>query len=357
MAVLLDRAGLETCPPRRRKCRTRFQSRPALIANYKPVDRADVEIRPPMGVLGCGTINPMKVFYTDTFTFPLPENHRFPRRKYALLRQRVEESGLISPEDLQIPDPATDEELLRIHTPDYLHRVKEGLLTDKELRRIGLPWSPELVQRSYRSVGGTLAACRAAFEDGVAVSLSGGTHHAHADRGAGYCIFNDAAVAARVMQAEGRVERVVILDCDVHQGDGTASIFAQDPTVFTFSIHGDKNYPFHKPPSDLDIALPDGTGDDAYCEALELGVEQALEAAYADLAIYLAGADPYKDDLFGRLSLTKDGLLARDRIVLEACRGREIPTVVVMSGGYVKNVDDVAEIHFNTVQLIAKQTP
>jgi acetoin utilization deacetylase AcuC-like enzyme len=296
----------------------------------------------------------MKVFYTDTFTFPLPENHRFPQRKYSLLRERVEESGLVPVEDLQIPEPANDEELLRVHTPDYLHRVKTGSLTDKEIRRIGLPWSPELVQRSYRSVGGTIAACRAALKDGVAVSLSGGTHHAHADHGAGYCIFNDVAVAARSMQVEGRVERVVILDCDVHQGDGTASIFAQDTAVFTFSIHGEKNYPLHKPPSDLDIALPDGTGDDAYCEALELGVEKALEAAYADLAIYLAGADPYKDDHFGRLALTKDGLLVRDQLVLETCRFWDLPVAIAMSGGYAKDIEDVAEIHFNTVRLAMK---
>jgi acetoin utilization deacetylase AcuC-like enzyme len=293
----------------------------------------------------------MKAFYTDTFTFPLPENHRFPQRKYALLRQRIEESGLIPAEDLRIPDPASDDELLRVHIPDYIHRVKAGLLTEKEIRRIGLPWSPELVERSYRSVGGTIAACRAALEEGIAVSLSGGTHHAHADKGAGYCIFNDVAVAARTLQAEGLAKRVVILDCDVHQGDGTASIFTQDPTVFTFSIHGEKNYPFHKPPSDLDVALPDGTGDDAYCEALKAEVEQAVEMANADLAIYLAGADPYEDDHFGRLALTKQGLLQRDRIVLEACKGRGIPVAVVMSGGYARQIEDVAEIHFNTVML------
>jgi acetoin utilization deacetylase AcuC-like enzyme len=293
----------------------------------------------------------MKIFYTDTFTFNLPEGHRFPQGKYSLLRQMVEESGWILPEDLQIPEPAKDEDLLRVHTPDYLRRVTEGSLTDKEIRRIGLPWSPQLVERSYRSVGGTIATSHAALEDSIAVSLSGGTHHAFADRGNGYCVFNDVAVAARRMQAEGLVERVVILDCDVHQGDGTASIFAQDPTVFTFSIHGDRNYPFHKPPSDLDIALPDGTGDEAYCEALEEGVEQALDAASADLAIYLAGADPFEDDQFGRLALTKEGLVKRDRIVMEACRGRGIPMAIVMSGGYARKIKDVAQIHFNTVQL------
>ena len=318
-------------------------------------NRADMEIRPPFfPITTRGTIIPMKIFYTDTFTFNLPEGHRFPAKKYSLLRQLVEESGLIPAENLQIPKPAKDEELLRVHTPEYFRRVKEGLLTEKEIRRIGLPWSTELVERSYRSVGATIAACRAALEDGIAASLSGGTHHAHADHGGGYCIFNDAAVAVRAMQAEGRIERAVILDCDVHQGDGTASIFAQDPSVFTFSIHGDRNYPFQKPPSDLDIALPDGTGDETYCEALDVGLEQALDQADADLAIYLAGADPYEDDHFGRLALTKDGLIKRDQMVLEACKGRGIPTAVVMSGGYARKIEDVAEIHFNTVHLATK---
>jgi acetoin utilization deacetylase AcuC-like enzyme len=293
----------------------------------------------------------MKVFYTDTFSFSLPVNHRFPAKKYSLLRQKVEESGLIPPEDLQIPEPAKDENLLHVHTPAYLQRVKEGSLSEKEVRRIGLPWSPELVERSYRSVGGTIATCRAALEDGIAVSLSGGTHHAHTDHGSGYCVFNDAAVAARAMQAAGLVERIVILDCDVHQGDGTASIFAQDPTVFTFSIHGEKNFPFYKPPSDLDIELPDATGDEDYCHALQKGIEVALESANADLAIYLAGADPYKDDHFGRLALTKEGLVARDQIVLEACKARGIPIAILMSGGYARKIEDVAEIHYNTVRL------
>lgn len=293
----------------------------------------------------------MKVFYTDTFSFNLPEGHRFPHGKYALLRQRVEASDLIAPEDLQIPDPASDEDLLRIHSHEYLHRVTEGKLSEKEIRRLGLPWSPELVQRSYRSVGGTIATCRAALEDGIAVSLSGGTHHAHTDHGSGYCVFNDAAVAARAMQAAGLVERVVILDCDVHQGDGTASIFAQDPTVYTFSIHGEKNFPFHKPPSDLDIELPDATGDEGYCYALQNGIEVALESANANLAIYLAGADPYKDDHFGRLALTKEGLVERDQIVMQACKDRGILMAILMSGGYARKIEDVAEIHFNTVRL------
>jgi acetoin utilization deacetylase AcuC-like enzyme len=294
----------------------------------------------------------MKAFYSDQFTFPLRENHRFPIKKYAFLRQRVQECGLLSPQDLLVSEPATDEQLLLVHDLDYLERVKTGQLSSKEIRRIGLPWSIELVERSRRSVGGTIAASRWALREGIAINLAGGTHHAHRAHGAGYCVFNDVAVAARSMQREGGIERVVILDCDVHQGDGTAAIFSDDPSVFTFSIHADKNYPFHKVASDLDIALPDGAGDEAYLEALGQGVEQALTRANADLAIYLAGADPYKDDGLGRLALTKEGLMRRDRLVLQACQARNLPVAIVMSGGYARRIEDVVDIHFNTVRFL-----
>jgi acetoin utilization deacetylase AcuC-like enzyme len=293
----------------------------------------------------------MKVFYTDTFDFPFPSGHRFPVRKYPLLRQRIMEAKLIPVEDLIIPQAATDEQILRVHTFDYHARVTEGHLSTKEVRRIGLPWSNALVERARRSVGGTIAACRAALVDGMAINLGGGTHHAHPDFGAGYCIFNDAAIAARTTQAESLARRVVILDCDVHQGDGTAAIFAVDPTVFTFSIHCDGNYPSHKGKSDLDIALPNGTSDEAYLETLIEGVERALAAAEADLAIYLAGADPYRGDTFGRLSLSKVGLAKRDRIIFEACQTTGLPVAIVMSGGYARHIEDVVDIHFQTVQL------
>jgi acetoin utilization deacetylase AcuC-like enzyme len=203
----------------------------------------------------------MKAFYCDHFVLPLPPEHRFPMRKYALLREQVLAQGIIAPEDLLIPAPATDEEILRAHDAAYLERVKRGDLTRQEQRRIGFPWSAAMVERSRRSSGGTMGACRAALAEGVAVNLAGGTHHAFRDHGEGFCVFNDSAIAARAMQAEGRTRRVVILDCDVHQGNGTASILAGDPTVFTFSIHGANNFPFHKERSDLDIELPDGAGD------------------------------------------------------------------------------------------------
>ena len=226
-----------------------------------------------------------------------------------------------------------------------------GTLSEREVRRIGLPWSPELVERSRRSVGGTVEACRAALSDGIAVSLSGGTHHAFADHGEGFCIFNDCAVAARTVQAEDRVRRVVIIDCDVHQGNGTAAILADDPTVFTFSIHGAKNFPFHKERSDLDLELADGADDATYLAALTAGMDAALAAARADLAIYLAGADPFVDDALGRLALSKAGLAERDRLVLDRCRRAGLPVAVVMAGGYARQIQDTVDIHLETVRI------
>jgi acetoin utilization deacetylase AcuC-like enzyme len=296
----------------------------------------------------------VKAFYCDDFVLPLPPDHRFPMRKYALLRQRVVAEELVATGDLRVPEAATDEQILRAHELDYLTRVKEGLLTEKEQRRIGFPWSPEMVERSCRSSGATIAACRAAFEDGVAVNLAGGTHHAHRDFGAGYCVFNDSAIAARAMQAERRARRVVILDCDVHQGDGTAAILAGDSSVFTFSVHGARNFPFHKQKSDLDIELPDGTTDAVYLDAVEEGVGRALAMAGADLAIYLAGADPYAGDRLGRMAVSMEGLAQRDRLVLGLCRDADLPVAVTMAGGYAPQVDEIAAIHARTVRIAAE---
>jgi acetoin utilization deacetylase AcuC-like enzyme len=296
----------------------------------------------------------MKVYYSDHFVLPLPAGHRFPMQKYALLRKRVAEAGLVPPEDLRAPDPAGDEQLLLVHEPDYLERVKTGTLSEKEIRRIGFPWSPGMVERSRRSVGGTIAACRSALDDGISVNLAGGTHHAYPGHGEGFCVFNDCAVATRVVQAEGKALRVVILDCDVHQGNGTAAIFRDDPGVFTFSIHGAKNFPFHKEAGDLDIALPDGAGDGEFLAALETGVRQAVEQAQADLAIYLAGADPFIGDRLGRLSLSKAGLAARDRMIFNLCRAAGLPVAVTMSGGYARQVEDTVDIHFQTVTIASQ---
>jgi acetoin utilization deacetylase AcuC-like enzyme len=270
--------------------------------------------------------------------------------KYRLLRERVLAAGVVAPDDLLVPRAATDEEILRAHDAEYLQRVQSGGLSREETRRIGFPWSPAMVERSRRSAGGTLAACRAALDDGAAVNLAGGTHHAFRDRGEGYCVFNDAAIAARALQAEGRAERIVIVDCDVHQGNGTAAIFRDDPTAFTFSIHGRNNFPFHKERSDLDVELADGAADAEYLAALEAGLDCALAAARAEFAIYVSGADPHERDRLGRLKVSRAGLLARDRLVFGRCGRNGLPVAVVMAGGYNQDVTETVEVHLQTVR-------
>ena len=295
----------------------------------------------------------MKIFYTDHHVLPLPAGHRFPMPKYALLRKRVEEAGLAGEEALREPRAATDEEILRAHDRGYLEQIVSGQVSAQELRRIGFPWTPQMVERSRRSAGATIEACRAALAEGVGVNPAGGTHHAFRDHGEGYCVFNDSAIAALAMQAESRAGRIAILDCDVHQGNGTAAILANDATVFTFSIHAAKNFPFRKETSDLDIELPDGTGDAEYLAALEQGIRHALAAAQPELVIYLAGADPYMGDRLGRLSLTKAGLEARDRKVFELCGATSVPVAVAMAGGYSSDIADTVDIHFSTVEIAA----
>ncbi len=296
----------------------------------------------------------VQIFYTDHFVLPLPEKHRFPMEKYALLRQRVEAADLSRGAALRVPAAARDEELLRAHDAAYLRRVVSGRLAAAEIRAIGFPWSLQMVERSRRSTGATIEACRAAIEDGVAVSLAGGTHHAFRDHGAGYCVFNDAAVAALAMQSEGRARRVVIVDCDVHQGDGTAAILADDPSIFTFSIHAARNFPFRKTESDLDIPLPDAANDNAYLASLAHGLHHAFSASQPDLAIYLAGADPFEGDRLGRLSLSKEGLRLRDEMVFSMCADLGVPVAVVMAGGYARRIEDSVDIHFRTVQLASE---
>ena len=292
----------------------------------------------------------MKIFYSDHFVLPLPEGHRFPMVKYSMLRERVAgmQNGLEA--ELLVPHAVSDEEILRAHTPAYLGRVVDGSISAKEMRRIGFPWTELMVERSRRASGGTLDACRAALEDGLAANLAGGTHHAFADRGEGYCIFNDSAIAARALQAEGLVEKVAIIDTDVHQGNGTAAILEDDDSIFTFSMHGEKNFPFHKERSDLDLPLPDGADDAEFLAALQKGLEESLDSTRIGMAIYLAGADPYADDKLGRLSVSKEGLAERDRLVLGTCRGRGIPVVATMAGGYAKEVEDTVDIHHQTVR-------
>ena len=269
--------------------------------------------------------------------------------KYRLLRERLQASGVFQEDDFLTPPAATFAELTRAHAPDYVLRVERGELTKQEIRVIGFPWSLEMVERSKRSSGATLAACRTALKDGASANLAGGTHHAFYDRGEGYCVFNDAAIAARTLVAESILERVLIVDCDVHQGNGTASILSNEAHIFTFSIHGANNFPFRKETSDLDIELADGTGDIAYEQALVRGLRQSFATNSPQLVIYLAGADPFEDDKLGKLKLTKAGLKHRDEIVFEYCRARRVPIAIAMAGGYARNIYDTVEIHANTV--------
>ena len=291
----------------------------------------------------------MKLYYADHFVLPLPTGHRFPMEKYALLRERLQASGQFSANDFRVPTAASDEALLRAHDAAYLQRVVDGQLSRDEVRRIGFPWSAEMVERSRRSAGATIAACRSALDEGASANLAGGTHHAHRDFGSGFCVFNDAIVAARAMQAEGRAAQLAIIDCDVHQGDGSAAMAASDASIFTCSLHGAKNFPFRKQRSDLDVELADGTADAHYLERLARALDVVFARCVPDLVIYLAGADPYADDRLGRLALSIDGLAARDTMVLDRCRDEGVPVALAMAGGYARNIAESVEIHANSI--------
>ena len=292
----------------------------------------------------------MRIYYTDHFVLPLPEGHRFPMAKYAELRRRLVLSPWLPPGSLHEPPALTDEVLALAHTREYLERVSRGTLSAAEQRRIGFPWSERMVERSRRASGATYAACLSALESGAGINLAGGTHHAFADHGEGFCVFNDSAVAARAMQAEGRVGRVAVIDCDVHQGNGTAAILAGDESIFTCSLHGAANWPLHKEHSDLDIALPDRTGDADYLAALDQALDETFRRSRPELVIYLSGADAWEGDRLGRLALSKAGLLARDRRVFETCLDRGVPVAVTMGGGYAPDVQDTVDIHYETVR-------
>ncbi|MFM8635922.1 MAG: histone deacetylase [Planctomycetia bacterium] len=297
----------------------------------------------------------MRLFPCDRFHLPLPEGHRFPIEKYSRLRQRLERHAAEgAPLEFIEPHAATADELLRVHCREYVGRVMAGALSPAEVRRIGFPWSPELVERSLRSTGAAVDAAAAALQDGAAASLAGGTHHAGRDFGEGYCVFNDVAVAAREMQARGAVRRVLVLDCDVHQGNGTAEIFADDETVFTMSIHGAKNFPLRKHPGSLDVGLEDGTGDAEYLERLEAAVQESFSRSRPDLVLFIAGADPYEGDRLGRLRLTKRGLLDRDRLVLDAASTAGAPIAIVCGGGYCTDIESIVDIHAATMLLAAQ---
>lgn len=291
----------------------------------------------------------MRCFYSDTFVLPLPEGHRFPMAKYSGLRERLLRDGIVSPGDLHEAPRASWDDLRLVHTDEYLTAIDQGTLPRDAQRRIGFPWSPQMVERARRSVGATIAAARAALQEGCGANLAGGTHHAFADRGEGYCVFNDVAIAARVLQRDCQVTRVAVVDCDVHQGNGTAAIFRDDETVFTLSLHGARNYPFVKQTSDLDVELDDGISDEPYLARLAHCLDVAFQHR-PDVVFYLAGADPYEGDRLGRLKLTIDGLAQRDTLVFSRCREAAVPVAVTMSGGYAPDVEAIVTIHANTLR-------
>jgi acetoin utilization deacetylase AcuC-like enzyme len=296
---------------------------------------------------------PLTVWSSARYTFPLPPDHRFPVAKYAMLRERVVAERIVSPERVLDPVAATDELLRLVHTADYVDRFAAGAMSDAEIRRLGFPWSPALVERSRRAVGGTVAAARHALAHGTAMNLAGGTHHAFPDHGEGFCVFNDVAIAIRALRGEGRIRRAAVIDLDVHQGNGTHAIFAGDPDVFTFSMHGGRNYPFEKVAGTLDIDLADGVEDAEYLRVLGEALAGVLHAAQPDLVVYLAGADPHEGDRLGRMKLTCAGLERRDGMVVQACREVGLPVVVVIAGGYGRRIEDTVAVHVATARILA----
>ncbi len=297
----------------------------------------------------CSAIQVVKFYYSDTFVLPLPSHHKFPMAKYRMLRDRIAESTLVETCQLLIAPQATVQQLELAHSHEYVRRVLAGELSDIEQRRIGFPWSLQMVERARRSVGASVAAGQSALNDGFSANLAGGTHHAFADSGQGYCVFNDSCVAARWLQHLGLVQTVAIVDLDVHQGNGTAAITADEPTIFTFSIHCCDNFPFRKTQSNLDIELPAGTTDELYLRELQRGLDEAFKQFRPDIVFYVSGADAFADDRFGKLKLSKPGLRIRDEIVFEYFAKRDVSVAASMAGGYARNLDDLVDIHFATV--------
>ena len=292
----------------------------------------------------------MKFYAPHRYTLPLPSGHRFPRGKYQMLRALLLKDDILEAGQLVESSPAGDAQILRAHAPDFVAQFENGELEPKAMKRIGFPWSPELVTRARATVGGAIAATETALEHGISGQLAGGTHHAHRTFGSGYCIYNDQAVAALHLLASGQAGRVAIIDLDVHQGDGSAAIFADNPSVFVFSMHGEKNFPFRKFPADLDVALPDGTGDADYLRVLT----DHLPAVFSfrpDIVLYQAGVDPLAEDRLGRLALSHDGLARRDRVVLHACKSRGIPVSMAMGGGYADPIRASVAAYANTYRV------
>ncbi len=298
-------------------------------------------------------MNDYKVFYSPYYYADIGENHVFPIRKFELVRDRLLGEKTLANDEIVEPEPAAVEDISLVHTEDYVARLRGGDLTRQEIRKLGLPWSESLVRRSFLATAGTINAAKSALETGVSSNLAGGTHHAFPDRGEGFCVLNDVAIAIRVLQKERLAERFLIVDCDVHQGNGTAFIFQADETVFTFSMHGEKNYPLFKENSTLDLELPDKTGDKEFLETLS----EALPRIFMhdpDIVFYLGGADPYENDKLGRLNLTINGLRARDEMVLNFAKSKNVPIVTTLSGGYAADINDTVEIHCNTIRAVKK---
>ena len=293
------------------------------------------------------------IFYSPDYYADIGEGHVFPIRKFEIARDILLNEGTVRESDVQAPLEAPLEDVLRVHTEDYITKLRAGELSAKEVRRLGLPWSQSLVKRSFLAVSGTTGAAKQAISSGVGSNLAGGTHHAFPDRGEGFCVLNDVAIAIERLRADQDAGRFLIVDLDVHQGNGTAFIYADDPDVYTFSMHGQKNYPLYKELSDLDIELSDGTADEEYLSVLD----QALHRIFhhePDLVFYLAGADPFEGDKLGRLAITKKGLRRRDEMVLEFAKGHDVPIVTTMSGGYAVDIMDTVDIHCNTIRAVRK---
>jgi len=293
----------------------------------------------------------LKVSHHPDYYLPLPEGHPFPMVKYTLVYDRLRETGLLPAANIMLPEEATRADLERVHEKDYLDRLFGEGLSVTEQRAIGVPWSPRLLRRSRLAVQGTILAAEAALEQGRGGNLAGGTHHAFAAHGEGFCVLNDVAIAVRALRAEGRIRRVAIIDLDVHQGNGTHDILAGDAESVTFSMHGGRNYPFHKVPGTLDIELEDGTEDTEYLERLAAALPGVLASARPDLVCYLAGADPHEGDTLGRLRLTFDGLMRRDALVLESARAIGVPVAIVIAGGYGRDIQDTVRVHCNTARV------
>ncbi|MBI1983791.1 MAG: histone deacetylase [Acidobacteria bacterium] len=292
----------------------------------------------------------MRFVYSDEYDLNLG-NHVFPAIKYRLVKEKLLRDGVARAGDLVEPAPASDDDVALVHHREYIRKLQTGKLSYLEILRLEIPYSPELIRAVWLSAGGSILAGRLALEDSVAVNLGGGFHHAYPDHGEGFCVLNDIAIAIRRLQKDNAIERAMTVDVDVHQGNGTAAVFAGDHTVFTLSIHQENNYPYPKPPSDLDINLEDGVGDDEYLARLEEGLEKSLAEFQPELMVYVAGADPYREDQLGGLRLTVEGLEKRDRLVFQKARAKKIPVAVTLAGGYARKVEDTVLIHCNTARI------